>query len=174
MPNQKNIDQVAVLAEKLGRAKAVYFTDYQGLDVANITVLRRRFTEEAVEFRVAKNTLIKIAAEKSNLPALNETVLAGPTALAIAYEEPTTPAKIIKEFTKTLEKPEVKGILFEGSLLDKEAFDKIANLPSREVLLGQLVGLLQSPLTKLVRTLSGSMTKLVGVLDSLREEKSKT
>jgi len=174
MPNQKNIDQVALLAEKLERAKAIYFTDYQGLDVANITDLRRRFTEESVEFRVAKNTLIKIAAEKSNLPELNETVLAGPTALAIAYEEPATPARIIKEFTKTHEKPVVKGILFEGSMLDKEAFARIAALPSREVLLGQFVGLLQSPLTKLVRTLSGSMTKLVGVLESLKEQKSKT
>ena len=174
MPNQKNIDQVADLAERLERAKAVYFTDYQGLDVANITDLRRRFTEESVEFRVAKNTLIKIAAEKSNLPALTDTVLAGPTALAIAYEEPATPARIIKEFTKTHEKPVVKGILFEGSMLDKEAFVRIAELPSREVLLGQLVGLLQSPLTKLVRTLSGSMTKLVGVLESLKQQKSKT
>lgn len=174
MPNQKNIDHVALLAEKLERAKAVYFTDYQGLDVANITALRRRFTEESVEFRVAKNTLIKIAAEQSNLPELKEALLAGPTALAIAYGEPATPARIIKEFTKTHEKPVVKGILFEGSLLNKEAFARIADLPSREVLLSQLVGLLQSPLTKLVRTLSGSMIKLVGVLESLKEQKSKT
>ncbi|RMF08512.1 MAG: 50S ribosomal protein L10 [Candidatus Neomarinimicrobiota bacterium] len=171
MPNQKNIEQVAELAEKFGKAAAIYFTDYQGLDVANITELRSKFYEGSVEYRVAKNTLIKIAAEQNNLTGLDE-ILAGPTALAISYDEPTAPARIIKEFTKKREKPNVKGILFDGELLPGEEFKRLADLPSKPELLSMLIGLLQSPMTKLVRTLQAPLSNTVQVLQSLKDKKS--
>ncbi|NOZ74155.1 MAG: 50S ribosomal protein L10 [FCB group bacterium] len=171
MPNQKNIEQVAELAEKFEKAKAVYFTDYQGLDVSNITELRNKFFEGSIEYRVAKNTLIKIAAEKNNLEGL-DAFLSGPTALAISYDEPTVPAKIIKEFTRKREKPSVKGILFDGTLLPGEEFKRIADLPSKPDLLSMFVGLLQSPLTKFIRTINAPMSNMANVLHSLKEKKS--
>jgi large subunit ribosomal protein L10 len=171
MPSAKNVQTVDELSAKFQKAKAVYFTDYLGLDVASVTDLRSRFYRSEVEYRVAKNTLIKLAAEKNNIEGLDE-FLTGPTALAISYGEPTAPARVLKEFAKTHEKPTVKGILFEGQILSGEEFQRIADLPSREELLAKLAALLQSPLVKLVNTLQAPLTKMVGVLNSLKEQKS--
>ncbi len=171
MPNQKNVTQVAELAEKFGKASAIFFTDYQGLDVSNINELRSMFFEQSVEYRVAKNTLIKIAAEQSGIKEL-ENILSGPTAMAISYDEPTVPAKVIKEFTKKREKPSVKGILLDGVVLPGEDFKKIADLPSKPELLSILIGTLQSPMTKFVRTLSAPLSNLANILDSLKQKKS--
>jgi len=148
MPNKKNIQQVEELTKKLDQAKAVYFTDYLGLDVGSLTQLRSEFFNNSVEYYVAKNTLVKIAAENNKIEGLNE-FLTGPTAMAISYDEPTTPAKIIKEFAKKFEKPTVKGMLFDGEILDGSIFDKIADMPSREQLVATLAVSLQSPMLKL-------------------------
>ncbi len=171
MPNTKNIQTVKELSDKFQKAKAVYFTDYIGLDVASITDLRSQFFQSSVEYRVAKNTLIKLAAEKNDINGLEE-FLTGPTAIAIAYDEPTVPARVLKKFTKIYKKPVVKGILFEGELLGGDEFETIADLPSREELLSKLVALLKSPMTQFVSTLSGPLTNLVGTLKSLKDKKS--
>jgi large subunit ribosomal protein L10 len=171
MPNKKNIQQVTELTEKLEKAKSIYFTDYIGLDVSSITELRSEFYKNSIEYYVAKNTLLKIAAENNKIEGLEE-FLTGPTAIAISYDEPTSPAKIIKDFAKKFEKPAVKGILFDGEVLDGDKFKAIADMPSRDQLLSMFVGSLQSPLTKLAGTLNATMSNLVGVLNSLKEQKS--
>jgi len=94
MPNKKNIEQVSELTEKLEKAKSIYFTDYLGLDVGNLTELRAEFFKNSVEYYVAKNTLLKIAADNNKIEGLDK-FLNGPTAIAISYDEPTIPAKII-------------------------------------------------------------------------------
>ena len=171
MPNTFNKEQVIELTEKLEKAKAIYFTDYLGLDVSSVTELRKIFFEQGIEFRVAKNTLIKLAAENNKIEGL-EDFLSGPTALAISYDEPTKPAKVIKKFAKEHEKPEVKGILFEGRVLQNDRFESIASLPSREELLSQFVGTIQSPLSGLVRILNASMSNMVCVLTNLKDSKN--
>ena len=171
MPNKKNIQQVEELTKKLDQAKAIYFTDYLGLDVGSLTQLRSKFFNNSVEYYVAKNTLIKIAAENNKIDGLNE-FLTGPTAMAISYDEPTTPAKIIKEFAKIFEKPTVKGMLFDGEVLDGSKFNTIADLPSREQLIATFAVSLQSPLVKLAIVLNATMSNLVGVLNNLKEKKS--
>ena len=171
MPNKKNIQQVKELTEKLKKAKAIYFTDYIGLDVSSITELRSEFYKNSVEYYVAKNTLLKIAAEENNIEGLDEFLL-GPTAIAISYDEPTAPAKIIKEFAKKFEKPTVKGILFDGQVLDGSKFKSIADMPSREQLIAMLASSLQSPLVKLASVLNATMSGLVSVLSNLKEKKS--
>jgi len=171
MPNEKNIQQVEELTKKLDQAKAVYFTDYLGLDVGNITELRSEFFQNSVEYCVAKNTLIKIAAKNNKIEGLDEFLL-GPTAIAISYDEPTAPAKIIKEFAKKFEKPTVKGMLFDGEVLDGSKFNSIADMPSREQLIATVASLLQSPLVKLASTLNATMSSFVGVLNNLKEKKS--
>ncbi len=171
MPNKKNIQQVTELTEKLEKAKSVYFTDYIGLNVGDITKLRAKFFENSVEYYVAKNTLLKIAAENNKIEGLEE-FLTGPTAIAIAYDEPTVPAKILKDFAKKYEKPTVKGMLFDGEVLDGSKFKGIADMPSREELLSIFASSLQSPLVKLAGTLNAAMTNLVNVLDSLKAQKS--
>ena len=126
MPNSKNIEQVKELSDSLSKAKAVYFTEYHGLNVEDLTKLRSEFFKADVEYRVAKNTLIKLAAEENKISGLEE-LLKGSTALAIAYDEPVSPAKVIKKFTKENDLPSVKGILFEGQFLPGEEFKKLAN-----------------------------------------------
>jgi large subunit ribosomal protein L10 len=171
MPNTKNIDQVSELKETFSKAKAVYFTEYHGLNVGDITKLRSEFFKANVEYKVAKNTLIKLAAEQNNISGLSE-VLTGSTAIAISYDEPVAPAKVIKEFTKDNDLPTVKGILFEGEFLPGEEFKKLADMPSKEELLSQLVAMLSSPLQKLVSTLVSPLQNAIGVLNSLKEKKS--
>jgi len=171
MPSTFNREQVVALTEKLEKARAIYFTDYLGLDVSSVTELRKIFFEENLEFHVAKNTLIKLAAENNKIKGL-EDFLSGPTALAISYDEPTKPAKVIKKFAKEHDKPEVKGILFEGKVLQSDSFDSIASLPSREELLSHFVGTIQSPLSGVVRTLNASISNMVYLLTNLKDLKN--
>ena len=171
MPSTKNINQVEELTDKLSRAKAVYITEYLGLNVDDITRLRKEFHSNDVEFKVTKNTLLKLAAEKNNLKGLDD-YLHNSTAIALSYEDPTTPAKVIKDFTKENDLPQVKGIVFEGEILDGREFKKFADVPTKEESLAKLIALLQSPLTKLVWALKSPISNVGNVLTSLKENKS--
>ena len=171
MPSQKNQDELAQLTEKLDKAKAVYFTDFLGLDVSSITELRSEFFKASIEFKVAKNTLLKLASENINLEGLDD-FLVGSTAIAISYDEPTAPAKVLKKFTENHDKPEVKAILFDGEVLDGSEYLKFATLPTKDELLTTLVLMLNSPITILARTLSASMTNFVNGLNNLKNTKS--
>ena len=99
-------------------------------------------------------------------------MLKGSTAIAVSYDEPVSPAKVIKEFTKDRDLPSVKGILFEGRLLPGEDFKRLADMPSKEESLTILVSMLSSPMRKFVSTLSAPMQNAVSVLINLNEQKS--
>ena len=170
MPSVKNINSVKELSVKLDKAKAIYFTDYLGLDVVSVTKLRKNFVEKDVEFTVAKNTLIKLAAKEVGISGTDE-FLEGPTAIAFGYEDPTGPARVIKEFLKDFDKPSVKGMIFDGEIFTSDQFDKIANLPSKEQLLSKLVGMLNSPMSKLSSVLNSSVSGLLGRLTQLNSKK---
>lgn len=170
MPSVKNINSVKELSVKLDKAKAIYFTDYLGLDVVSVTKLRKNFVEKDVEFTVAKNTLIKLAAKEVGISGVDE-FLEGPTAIAFGYDDPTSPARVIKEFLKDFDKPSVKGMIFDGEIFTSDQFDKIANLPSKEQLLSKLVGMLNSPMSKLSSVLNSSVSGLLGRLTQLNSKK---
>lgn len=170
MPSVKNINSVKELSVKLDKAKAIYFTDYLGLDVVSITKLRKNFVEKGVEFTVAKNTLIKLAAKEVGISGIDK-FLEGPTAIAFGYDDPTSPARVIKEFLKDFDKPSVKGMIFDGEIFTSDQFDKIANLPSKEQLLSKLVGMLNSPMSKLSSVLNSSVSGLLGRLTQLNSKK---
>ena len=171
MPNQKNINSVKDLSDKLSKAKSIYFTDYLGLNVADVTNLRKRFFDSNVEYLVVKNTLLKIASEQNKISLDNE-LFSGSTAIAISYDEPVVAAKIIKGFLKDHALPGIKGVFFEGSYLPSSEFDKIAELPSKEDSLAKIVVMLRSPVQNLVNLLNSPMVKLVNVLSGLKESKS--
>ena len=170
MPSNKNFKEVKSLTEKLDKANAIYFTDYLGLDVVSITKLRKEFVSNDVEFTIAKNTLIKLAAKDVGIDGLDE-FLSGPTAIALSYSDPTGPAKVIKSFLKDFDKPSVKGMILDGQIFQAEEFEKIANLPTREQLLSQLVGMLNSPMSKLSSTLGSPLSGLLGTLKQLNSKK---
>ena len=171
MPNQKNQDEVIQLTEKLDKATAVYFTDFLGLNVSNITELRYEFFKASIEFKVAKNTLLRLAAKNINLEGIDD-FLVGSTAIAISYDEPTAPAKVLKKFTENHDKPEVKAILFDGEVLKGSEYLKFASLPTKDVSLTKLVMMLNSPITILARTLSAPMINLINGLNNLKNNKS--
>ena len=170
MPNKNNIQKVKELSACFSKAKAIYFTEYHGLDVQNITRLRKLFFEADVDYKVAKNTLIKLAIDDNGIPNI-ESVLKGSTAIAISYDEPIAPAKVIKEFTKDNDLPNVKGIILDGEFFPGEEFKKLADLPSKDELLSQLAAMLHSPLQKLASALNSPLQNFASVLKSLKEKK---
>lgn len=171
MPNQKNINDVKELSDKLVKAKSIYFTDYLGLNVSDVTSLRKKFYDSNVEYVVVKNTLLKIASDQNKI-TLGDELFFGSTAIAISYDEPVAAAKIIRGFLKDHDLPSVKGILFEGSYLSASEFERIANLPSKEESLSKIVVMLKSPVQNMTNLLSSPMIKLVNVLNGLKENKN--
>jgi len=175
MPNQNNINSLESIREKVSKASAIYFTDFVGLTVEETNALRSLFHAADVEFRVLKNTLVSIAVKEQGYEGLDD-VLTGPTALAFGSADPTAPARVIKEFLKkegkAKEKPAVKGLVFDGQVMDASYYVKLANLPSKEELLAMLLGGLQSPMQNTLSVLQAPMRNLVGVLTSLKETKN--
>jgi len=170
MPNTKNIEQVEELTDKLGRANAIYITEYLGLNVEDITELRHEFHSNEVEYKVSKNTLIKLAAKNNEMEGLDD-YLIGSTAIAFSYQDPTSPARVLKQFKKEHDLPVVKGIVFEGNVFPGSEFKRIADLPTKDQLLAQLVSLLNSPMTNLVWALKSPMTDIGNALSNLKNEK---
>jgi len=115
--------------------------------------------------------LIKIVLENSKIVDIDD-LLSGSTAVAIAYDEPVSPAKIIKEFNKGFDLPRVKGILFEGEYFDGEHYKKFADLPSKEELVAKFAIMLNSPMCNLLSTINAPMQNLVGLLNNLKQTKS--
>ncbi len=171
MPNNKNIKSVETLTEKISKAKSIYFTDYLGLNVSDITKLRKEFYSNDVEYLVVKNTLLKIASEKNKI-SLSDELFSGSTAIAVSYDEPVAAAKVIKEFVKDHDLPSVKGILFEGSYLGGEDFNKIADLPSKEESVTKFVMMIGSPMQNLAIMLKSPISNFVNLLNSIKENKS--
>jgi len=175
MPNQNNINSLEIIREKISKASSIYFTDFVGLTVEETNALRSLFHEANVEYRVLKNRLVNIATKEIGYEGL-EDVLKGPTAIAFGGEDPTAPARVIKEFLKkegkAKEKPAVKGVVFEGQVLDASFYLKLANLPSKDELLANLLGGLQSPMQNTLSVLQAPMRNLAGVLLSLKESKN--
>ena len=158
------------LAGKLRGGSAV-LVDYQGMDVARSTDLRRRSREAGVEFVVAKNTLTRRAADEAGCGDLSR-FLVGPTALAFS-EDPVASAKLMAEFADQVESFVLKGGLLEGGrVLDEASVVALSKLPSREQLLAQIVGGISSPLTGLVTVLNNTIQGLVVALGQIAEQKS--
>ena len=147
---QPVVDEIKGVLE--GAAGAV-IVDYRGLTVEQDTQLRKKLREAGVTYKVYKNTLIKRAAEGTEFAAL-EPQLEGPTALAVSKEDATAPARILAEFAKTAPKLELKASIVEGNYYDQAGTQVIATIPSREVLLGKLLGSIQSPITNFARVLN--------------------
>ena len=171
MPSLKNIKQVEELSSAFENAKAIYFTEYHGLNVGQVTKLRSMFYKEKIDFKVAKNTLIKIVLQGSKIDDIDK-LLSGSTAIAIAYDEPVSPAKVIKKFNQNSDLPRVKGILFEGEYFDGDHYEKFAELPSKEELVTKFAMMLNAPMSKFTSTINAPMQNLAGVLNSLKQIKS--
>ena len=143
---------VAEIAELLDGAKTAVVVDYRGLTVDQDTQLRKQLREAGVTYKVYKNTMIRFAAKGTKFEAL-EPNLEGPTALAVSKEDATAPARILAEFAKKADKLELKGGVVEDTYYDAKGIQVIATIPSREVLLGRLLGSMQSPIANFARVI---------------------
>lgn len=170
MPRPEKVQVVTELSEKLSTTKSVVFADYRGLNVKEVTELRKKLRDAGVEYKVVKNTLARLAAQKAEVEGVN-LYLTGPTAIALGLTDPVAPAKILSEFAKTHKNLEIKGGVLQGKVIDLDGVKSLANLPSREVLLAQLLAGMQAPVTGFVSVLSGTMRKLVYALDAVRRTK---
>lgn len=158
------------IKEKMERAQGMVFYDYRGLTVAEVTELRNKFREVGVEYKVLKNSMIKRAADMLEIEGLDEH-LAGPTAVAFGFEDPVAPAKVLVEYTKKLKKTEIKTGVLDNKVIGLDEINNLAELPSREQLLGMLAGTLNAPITGFARSLSGIISKLGYALNAVKEQK---
>jgi len=162
---------VSELSEKLAVAKATFLADYRGLNVEQVDKLRGELRGAGVEYRVVKNTLLRLAAKGTGSECLSDH-LAGPTAIAIAGTDPVAPAKILSEFAKANKNFEVKVGALNGDLLNLAQIEALAELPSREVLLAKVLGSLNAPASNFVGVLAAIPRSLVTVLAAIQEKKA--
>lgn len=163
---------VADLHEKFKGAKAAILTDFTGLNVEQITQLRRTLKKSAVEYKVVKNTLLRRASHDTDIELLAE-YFVGPIAIALAYEDPVAPAKILLEFSKTQPALEIKAGMVAGAVMTPKDIKALATLPSKEVLLAKFLSLFKIVPTRLVQTLNNPIRRLVTVLDGVKRAKEK-
>jgi large subunit ribosomal protein L10 len=159
---------VRELKEQIGSAKALYYTDFTGLNVKRMTELRRKLRKAGVQYVVIKNTLALRAVNESGLVGER---LKGPTGLVMA-RDPVEAAKILTEFAKANDaRPSVKGGMFDGASIDAAQVKRLAAMPSREQMLAELGAGLQSPLSAMLGALSGPMMMFVGALEALKTQR---
>lgn len=150
--------KVAEIREKLEKAQGVVFSQYQGLTVEEDTELRKKLREAGVEYKVYKNTLTTLAAKELGLDGVVE-YLEGPVSVAFGYEDATAPARVLNDFAKTHKKLELKAGIVDGTIYNSEEVTKLANIPSREVLIAQLLGSFKAPLSNLAYLLNAIKEK---------------
>ena len=159
---------VADLSAKIKGAKALYYTDFTGLNVKRMTELRRRLRKAGVEYVVIKNTLALRAVNESGLVGSR---LRGPTGVVVTTD-PVSAAKLLSDFAKENEqRPAIKGGLLDGRAIAEEQVKALANLPSREQLLAELAGGLQAPLAAFAGAMNGVLYMFAGALEALRTQR---
>lgn len=168
-PREEKVREVSELSDLLSGSMLVVLTDYRGLSVADIRSLRTKLREQGVTFRVAKNTMLVLAADKAGKPALKE-ALVGPTAVAFGNEEISALARTLGDFERTSRVMKVKSGLLGDRLLSAAEVLSLATMPSKNELLSQVVAGIQSPIAGLVGVLNGVIVGLVGTLEARRQQ----
>ena len=169
MPTAQKATEIDDLTDRLSRAQLTIIADYRGLTVGALQDFRARVRPMDAEFRVAKNTLTRIAAERVGIEGL-ETQLEGPTAILFAYGDVVAPAKAISEFARTSRILQVRAGVMNNQVLSASDVEAISSLPPREELLGKLVGLLASPMARTVGVLSGPSRSIVYLANARVEQ----
>jgi large subunit ribosomal protein L10 len=169
MPKPEKIALVEAIAEKLESANSMVLCDFTGVNVEEISILRKRCRESGVTFRVIKNTLLSRAAEKIGIDGLGE-YFVGPTALAYS-EDYSKPAKVLKEFHKEFHKLTMKAGYVDGQVIDEAGVKALADMPGREELLGMVAGVLQAPISGFARVLNANIQGFANVIDQLAKQK---
>lgn len=164
-------ETLAKLVDSFKQAKSVVFSQYQGTNVKNMRVLRKKLLEKKASFKVAKKTLMTLAAKQIGFDQIPEDFMKGPIGLAFAMDDAIAPAKIIYDFGKDHETVKIVGAIFEGKLMPGAEARAIATLPAREVLLARLVGSMKSPISGFHAVLHGLLRNFVYALSEIQKKK---
>lgn len=159
--------QLQELKEKFSGAQSVIFTHYLGLTVGDVTDLRKKLRENGAEMKVAKKTLMQIAARELNLPALEDSVLEGGIACVFSNKDPVAGAQVLQKFAKDHPQVAFMGGLFEGKILDKGAAKALASIPTRPVLLSMFAQLLRAPATKFAMLCNSPATSIARAINEV-------
>jgi large subunit ribosomal protein L10 len=172
--NRREKEQiVSDLHKKVEQLKAIVLTNYRGLNVEQINLLRQRLRDEKISYEVVKNTLMKLASKGTDLEKLNN-YFEGPTAIAISYGNPVALSKILLDFVKTQPSLEIKVGLIEGKVTPLEELKALASMPSREVLFAQLLGGIQTPGGQLGGALVNVLQQVLGVIQARVDQLAKS
>jgi large subunit ribosomal protein L10 len=171
MPKPEKIQKVDNVKKHLEESKSLFITDYTGLNVDDITLLRKNLRENSIKYLVAKNTLVRIAAKESGYDNILD-YLEGQTAIAFSQDDPAVAAKILYDSYKDIEKPVIKAFVLDEEVYPGADIVRLAELPSREVLLARLIGAVESPLTSVVSSINAVSQELVATIDALAASKN--
>jgi large subunit ribosomal protein L10 len=170
MPNESKRQAVSALVEMLRESSAMAVADYRGLSVSDMQVVRRSLRSNGVELHVAKNRLLKIAADQVGLEELKP-MLSGPTALATISGDEVAMARALQEAFRPYRSVSLRGGLLGTRAIDGAALSQLASLPGREVLLARLAGGMAAPISGMAGVLAGNLRNLVGVLSAVADKK---
>ncbi|HEY3295990.1 MAG TPA: 50S ribosomal protein L10 [bacterium] len=169
-PKPKKIETVRELTDRVQRARGIYFTEYKGLTVAQITDLRRQCYQKHVEYLVCKNTFARMVMTEKGYGDILP-LLVGPVGMAFAYEDPAVPAKILFDFAAKNEKLVLKGGMFEGKPIRPADIEIIKELPSRDVALSTLIAAIYGPVQGFYNVVNAVLRDFVSVIDQIAEQK---
>lgn len=170
MARPEKVAAVKEIAADLREGQGIVFTDYRGLKVKDMTQLRENLREVGVQFKVVKNTLTALAANECGIEGM-DALLEGPTAIAVGTEDPTVAARTLGRYAKDNPLLEIKGGILKGQVIGPDEVKALGDLPSKEVLIGQVLRGMQAPISGLVNVLSGPARSLVYVLEAIRAQK---
>ncbi|MDJ0766569.1 MAG: 50S ribosomal protein L10 [Myxococcota bacterium] len=166
--------EIAAIKERMDKMAAAVLTDFRGLDVETINALRRKFDEaEGIEYKVVKNTLVKLAVQDEGYSDSLADHLQGPTAIAWSYEDPVAPAKVVVDFAKDNEKLKIKCAVLDGSVLDDQGVQQLSKMPGKDQIKAQLLATFMAPATEFVRLLSAAPTSFLYLLEARKRELEK-
>ncbi|MCF6464404.1 50S ribosomal protein L10 [Clostridium sp. Cult2] len=160
---------VEEIKEKVEKAQGVVLVDYRGLNVEELTQLRRNYKEAGVDYKVYKNTMMRFAFKDAGFEEFNQ-YLTGPNAVAFGFDDPVQAAKISEEFAKKHDKLEIKAGIVDGKIIGIDEIKNLANLPSKEVLIAQALAGLNGPIAGFANVLQGTIRNLVYALNAVREK----
>ena len=172
MPTPEKIAVLKDTQERISGVRGLYLADFSGLTVENMTQLRAKCRAQGVQFRVIKNTLLRRAFNERGITELDR-YLVGNTGLVFSPTNEMAPAKILSDFAKDNEKLKVKAAVVDGRLYDSPSITRLAALPSREVLMGQLLATFIAPMTQFLAAVNAALATPANMADALHRERSK-
>jgi large subunit ribosomal protein L10 len=171
-PKQK-VDNLEQFSKLIADSNSIFLADFSGMTVEEITLMRNKFYQNGIEFKVIKNTLAKKALHKAGIEQLDP-YLKGVNGFAFGHKDPSLPAKIMFDFAKAEERPQVRSCILEGQIYGPDKIALVKDLPTREQIIVELIGQIQAPVSSFVGTLNEIVRGFLGVLDAIIQKKSLT